>query len=127
MSDALTANEWIVMNALWARSPMTLSETIREIGDKAQWNYKTFSSYMAILERKGFIGAEKRGRDKFYYPLMSKEDCIALESRNVLNKIETGSVKLLMANMVRDSALSTSERGELLTMMESLLGEEAEQ
>ena len=33
--DQLTPAEWIVMNALWERSPMTLSETIAQIGTRA--------------------------------------------------------------------------------------------
>ena len=68
--DQLTPAEWIVMNALWERSPMTLSETIAQIGTRAAWNYKTFAAYLAILEKKGFIYAEKRGRDKLYLSLI---------------------------------------------------------
>lgn len=50
--DQLTPAEWIVMNALWERSPMTLSETIAQIGTRAAWNYKTFAAYLAILEKR---------------------------------------------------------------------------
>ncbi len=48
MKEALTPAEWIVMNALWEQSPMTLSETIAQIGNRAKWSYKTFSAYLAI-------------------------------------------------------------------------------
>ena len=88
MKEPLTPAEWVVMNALWEKSPMTLSETIAQIGDRATWNYKTFSAYMAILEKKGFLSALRRGRDKFYYPIVTKEECIERESKSVLNKIE---------------------------------------
>ena len=53
MKTNLNPNEWIVMNALWEHSPRTLSETIEAIGDKADWNYKTYQSYMVLLEKKG--------------------------------------------------------------------------
>ena len=66
MKDTLNPNEWIVMEALWAKSPATLGETIDRIGSRASWNYKTYQSYMNVLEKKGYISSEKRGRDKFY-------------------------------------------------------------
>ncbi len=125
MNETLTPAEWIVMHALWEKSPMTLSETIAQIGDRANWNYKTFSAYMAILEKKGFLSADKRGRDKFYYPIVTKQECIDRESRSVVNKIEAGSVKLMVTSMVRAGNLPAEERRELLSMLEKMLNEEA--
>lgn len=72
------------MNALWEKSPLTLSEAIRAIGGKADWSYKTYPSYMLVLERKGFVRAEKRGRDKFYEPAVSKQSCVEQEKRDYL-------------------------------------------
>lgn len=125
MNETLTPAEWIVMHALWEESPMTLSETIARIGDRASWNYKTFAAYLAILEKKGFISANKRGRDKFYYPIVTKQECIDRESKSVVNKIEAGSVKLMVTSMVREGNLPAEERRELLNMLEKMLNEEA--
>ncbi|HWS30478.1 MAG TPA: BlaI/MecI/CopY family transcriptional regulator [Clostridia bacterium] len=124
MKEPLTPAEWVVMNALWEKSPMTLSETIAQIGDRATWNYKTFSAYMAILEKKGFLSALRRGRDKFYYPIVTKEECIERESKSVLNKIEASSVKLMVTSMVRAGNLDKEDRQELLSLLEELLKEE---
>lgn len=124
--ELLTPAEWIVMNALWEQSPMTLSETIARIGERASWNYKTFAAYLAILEKKGFISAHKRGRDKFYYPLVSRQECIERESRSVVSKIEAGSVKLMVTSMVRAGNLPPEERRELLSMLEQMLREEGQ-
>ncbi|MCE5235954.1 MAG: BlaI/MecI/CopY family transcriptional regulator [Clostridiaceae bacterium] len=124
MKEVLTPAEWVVMNALWERSPATLSETIAQIGDRASWNYKTFSAYMAILEKKGFLTAQKRGRDKFYSPAVTKKECIERESKSVLDKIEAGSVKLMVTSMVRAGNLKKEDREELLAMLEALLKEE---
>ncbi len=126
MKEPLTPAEWVVMNALWEKSPMTLSETIAQIGDRATWNYKTFSAYMAILEKKGFLSALRRGRDKFYYPIVTKEECIERESKSVLNKIEASSVKLMVTSMVRAGNLDKEDRQELLSMLEELLKEETQ-
>ena len=126
MKDTLNPNEWIVMEALWAKSPATLGETIDRIGSRASWNYKTYQSYMNVLEKKGYISSEKRGRDKFYSPAISREECITRESRAVLSKMQSDSVGLMITSMVREGALSRSDRLELLNMLEKMLKEETE-
>ena len=126
MKDTLNPNEWIVMEALWAKSPATLGETIDRIGSSASWNYKTYQSYMNVLEKKGYISSEKRGRDKFYSPAISREECIARESRAVLSKMQSDSVGLMITSMVREGDLSRSDRLELMNMLEKMLKEETE-
>lgn len=126
MKDTLNPNEWIVMEALWAKSPATLGETIDRIGSRASWNYKTYQSYMKVLEKKGYISSEKRGRDKFYSPAISREECIARESRAVLSKMQSDSVGLMITSMVREGDLSRSDRLELMNMLEKMLKEETE-
>ena len=126
MKDTLNPNEWIVMEALWAKSPATLGETIDRIGSRASWNYKTYQSYMHVLEKKGYISSEKRGRDKFYSPAISREECITRESRAVLSKMQSDSVGLMITSMVREGDLSRSDRLELMNMLEKMLKEETE-
>lgn len=121
MKEPLTAAEWTVMSALWEKSPQTLSEVIKTIGDKAQWKYTTYASYLQILIRKGFAGAEMRGRDKFYYPLAGKDECIGLESKSVISKVNKSSVKKLVINMIEQSDFSPDEHAELIQLLESLM------
>ena len=75
MKNKLTPNEWIMMEALWTQNPATLGETIDRVRNKVNWGYKTFSAYMNILEKKGYVSAVKRGRDKFYSPAATREEC----------------------------------------------------
>lgn len=124
MKDTLNRNEWIVMGALWEKSPMTLSETIKQIGNRANWNYKTYQSYMVILEKKGYISAEKRGRDKFYFPILSREECVKKEGQSLMDKLGSESIKLLMANMVRESDLEKEDYAELMDLLEAILKRE---
>ena len=65
--NTLTTPEWIVMSALWGREPQVLGEIIETIGDRVDWSYTTYASYMKILSDKGYVGFTTRGRMKFYY------------------------------------------------------------
>lgn len=124
MKDTLTPNEWIVMNALWEKSPLSLSEVIACIGDRADWNYKTYQSYILILEKKGMVSAEKRGRDKLYSPAISKAECVETEKKSLLGKLERDAVGMLIAGMVQDSDLSASSYRELKNLLDELIRQE---
>lgn len=124
MKETLNPNEWIVMNALWEKSPATLGEAISQIGSRASWGYKTYQSYMNVLEKKGFVRAEKRGRDKLYSPAASREECVARESESLLAKLEGSSVKLLLASIVRESDLEEEDYAELKALLERQLAKE---
>ena len=124
MKDTLTPNEWIVMNALWETSPLSLSEVIQRIGGRADWNYKTYQSYILILEKKGMISAEKRWRDKLYFPAVSKAECVETEKKSLLGKLERDAVGMLIAGMVQDSDLSASSYRELKDLLDELIQQE---
>ena len=124
MKDTLTPNEWIVMNALWEKSPLSLSEVIQRIGGRADWNYKTYQSYILILEKKGMISAEKRGRDKLYSPAISKAECVETEKKSLLGKLERDAVGMLIAGMVQDSDLSATSYRELKNLLDELIRQE---
>lgn len=124
MKDTLTPNEWIVMNALWETSPLSLSEVIQRIGGRADWNYKTYQSYILILEKKGMISAEKRGRDKLYSPAVSKAECVETEKKSLLGKLERDAVGMLIAGMVQDSDLSATSYRELKDLLDELIQQE---
>ena len=119
MKDPLTPAEWIVMTALWEHAPMTLSEVIAQIGNRAQWNYRTFASYLTILCKKGAVRADTRLRDKLYAPAVTREECLEAESRSIVSKIQSGAVKDLVLNMVRDGNLKEGERQELIALLQS--------
>lgn len=124
MKDTLTPNEWIVMNALWEKNPLTLSEVIQRIGERADWNYKTYQSYILILEKKGMIYSEKRGRDKLYSPAVSKAECVDSEKKSLLGKLERDAVGMLIAGMVQDSDLSATSYRELKQLLDELIRQE---
>lgn len=119
--EPLTSAEWVVMSALWEKAPATLSEVIKTVGDRAQWKYNTYSSYLQILIRKGFAGADTRGRDKYYYPLLGKDECIEIETRSLIGKVNKSSVKNLVINMIEQGGLTPDEHAELIALLESLM------
>lgn len=120
MTETLTYSEWMVMNALWGKDPQPLSGVIEAMGETVDWSYRTYASYLKKLCDKGFVGFEAKGRDKFYYPLVPREDCIRAESRSLLKKVSARSKKDLLVCMIEESGLSSSDQADLRSLIEHL-------
>lgn len=123
-SKTLTTLEWIVMDTLWDNEPQVLSEIIEAIGDRVNWNYQTYASYLNVLCEKGFAGFKKRGRNKFYFPLVEKDACIEAESQSILKKFSSESAEKLLLCMVRDTQLSQAGQERLKALIKELNGSE---
>lgn len=120
MKTTLTGPEWAVMSALWGKQPQTLSEVIRSMGDAVSWSYTTYATYLSKLCKKGFVGFDMKGRDKFYYPLKGQEECILEESRSLLGKMDEAAAKQLLVCMIRESKLTKQDQKELRELIDKL-------
>ncbi|MBC5648410.1 BlaI/MecI/CopY family transcriptional regulator [Christensenella tenuis] len=120
MKTTLTNPEWAVMSALWGKEPQTLSGVIRLMGDAVSWSYTTYATYLSKLCKKGFVGFELKGRDKFYYPLVEMDECIRAESRNIFDKMSEAGAKQLLVCMIREGKLSKEDQKELRELIDEL-------
>ena len=126
MKQTLTYSEWMVMSALWGRAPQTLSEVISAMGETMDWSYRTYATYLRTLCEKGFAGFDLRGRDKFYYALKDKEECMRAESRSLIQKVSERSAKELLLCMIEESGLTGDEHEELKELLETLMSKEGD-
>ena len=126
MKNTLTKPEWAVMSALWAHPDQTISGIIAAMGDKMDWKYNTYVTYVKRLCAKGFIGYNIYGRDNFYYPLIDKEQCIMAESESIIDKISDMSIKALLVQMIKGSDLSPKDLNELKQLIDDLNKEDDE-
>ncbi len=117
MKGTLTNSEWAVLSALWEKQPQTLSEVIDTMRGKMDWSYRTYASYLRKLCEKGYAGFTTNGHDKYYFPLVSREDCIRCESRSLLNKVSGKSAKDLLVCMIEESGLSPQDHADLSKLL----------
>ena len=123
MKKNLTYAEWMVMSVLWDGKPLSLSEVIKAMGDKMDWGYKTYSTYLRKLCEKGVVGFEARGRDKYYYALADREQCIRAESRSLIEKVSKKGVKEMVICMIEEGGLSPEDHAELQKTLAGLAKE----
>lgn len=118
--------EWLIMEALWKKSPMFLSEIMLEMNTVVNWKQTTYSTYLKKMTDAGLLGFNTISSFRQYYPLVSREECVKSESRSVRAKLSDDSARLFLACMIREGGLNEQDRAELKDLI-SALDEQEEQ
>ncbi|MFS1514731.1 BlaI/MecI/CopY family transcriptional regulator [Chengkuizengella sp. SCS-71B] len=110
--------EWKIMKVLWRVSPLTSAEIIEALKKDTSWSPKTIHTLISRLVKKEAIGVKKGSRFKLFSPLVTEEECKSLEAKSFLEKVYSGSVKMFIANFIKDEKLSQEEIEELERILE---------
>jgi len=107
--------EFEVMKVVWENeSPITTSEIMRLLGNEKKWKIQSLVSFMVRLVEKGFLRSEKHGKERTYYPLISKADYRKFETGNVVKQFHDSSFLNLVTTLYDDKALTDKDIDELL-------------
>ena len=129
MDTRLKESEWIILQALWQESPLDLKGIIASV--QAQnadvgWDYKTYHSFLRILLEKGYVTAEKAGKNNLYRAAISREQALEFETESLLSRRGYyGSVSNLVVHMADRGQLTETEKDELRALAERLAAEQA--
>lgn len=115
----ITDSEWLIMKALWEKSPLKNRDIVETISKKSSWNNKTIETLLKRLVDKGAVGYSLiNSKTREYYPIVSKEECIRVENETFLKKVYDGSVSMMMANFLKHQKLSKDEIEKLKRIIE---------
>lgn len=122
MKESLSRQEWVMMETLWQKSPMFLSEIMDAMATAVDWNRSSYLTYLKRMSDKGFIGYKTVRGSRSYFPLLGREECIETETNYLLSKLTEDSARLLLASMIQKSGLSEKDRAELQELISRLSG-----
>jgi len=109
--------EFDIMKVVWANEPpITANIIMREHGDKEGWKVQTAISLLLRLVERGFLRTEKNGKERFYFPLVDKEDYLKFETENFVRKFHDNSVLKFINTMYSDKALNDDDIEELMAL-----------
>ena len=123
MKINLSDSEWRLMNRLWDRSPMTITELTAALREDTGWTKNTIITMLSRLEAKGAVRYEEGGRAKQYFPTVDREDAARAETESFLSKVYGGSLGLMVSNLVESHALTEADIAELSSILEKAGGE----
>ncbi|MDE2407788.1 MAG: BlaI/MecI/CopY family transcriptional regulator [Xanthomonadaceae bacterium] len=112
--------ESVVMDVLWARSPLGADEVVQALAGQQDWQEATIKTLLNRLLNKGAIRAEKDGRRYLYAPQVKREDWVLEESRGLLDRLFDGRVAPLVAHFSAHRKLSKKDVAELRKLLEEI-------
>ncbi len=117
----LPDTELEVMKALWDSGPDTPRAQLEQALAGFGWASNTVNTYLSRLADKGFVRSRRMGKVNLYTPLVSREDYLAFDSRQVLSRLYGSSPSAFLAALAR-GGLEQQDLDELRALLERLSG-----
>lgn len=113
-----------VMKVLWVESPQTANEIIERLESTTDWKPKTIRTLINRLVQKEAVSYhQEKGRLYTYYPLVSQESYLQVETKSLLKRFYGAAFKPLLVNFLKEEKLSSEDINEL----KRILDEKAEE
>lgn len=124
MKEALSKQEWIIMETLWKKHPLFLSQIMKEMSCAVNWQKSTFSTYMRKLCENGYLSYTTISGNRAYSPAVEREACIRNESRYMMSKMTDTSAKMFLKCMIKETGLSEKDKNDLHKLIMNLSAEQ---
>jgi BlaI family penicillinase repressor len=110
MTERISEGEHVLMEVLWAESPLTAAESRPSAIDPARgWSDRTVKTMLGRLLTKGALAHEEDGRRYLYRPAVKlRKDHVARESSRLIDRLFGGRAAPLVAHLAERQALSES-------------------
>jgi BlaI family penicillinase repressor len=117
--ERITEAEHAVMEALWARSPLTANEVADAVAGAREWSLATVKTLLSRLAAKQAVTSVPEGKRFLYSPAIAREAYLGGESRRLVARLFGGSAAGLFAHLAEAEALTPAD----LEQIEALLKE----
>lgn len=116
--ERLPDSELFIMQTIWnTETPVGTGKVIDLVTQVKDWSRSTIQVLLARLEERGFLDMQKKGRLKYYSPLIQEEDYLAKETKSFVELFYNNSYKKLIASLVQDTKLTDHDYDELLDII----------
>ena len=107
--------EFDIMKVVWDNEPPVTTTFVKDqLGKDKEWNIQTVVTLMLRLVERGFLRSEKHGKERTYFPLVSKEDYLKFETGNFMKQYHNSSLFNLINTLYDGEALTDKDIDELL-------------
>ncbi len=110
--------EWVVMQILWSRGPLTANDIVQELRGRVSWNPRTIRTLLNRLLNKHAIRFDREGREYRYSAAVSEEQCTRHERLSFLGRVYRGATKPMLAAFLEEAKLSKKDIAELKAILE---------
>ena len=114
----LTAKEEEIMGFFWEKGPLFVKQML-EFYDDPRPHFNTVSTFVRMLEDKGYVSHRAIGNSYQYYEVVSKEDFKKKTLKGVISKYFNNSYLGVVSSLVKEEEISLDELKELIREVEN--------
>ncbi len=115
----LTRAEEQLMQILWQIKKGTVKDVMEHLPHPKP-AYNTVSTFIRILESKGFVSYTAISKSHEYYPIVSKEDYQNFATDKLMHGYFDNSVKRMFSYFVNKEKIDMNEADEIIELIEKL-------
>ena len=115
----ISDSEWEIMKIIWQNDSITSTKIINELQEKTNCKSSTIKTLINRLLNKEAISFTKKGKEYYYFSIVSEEECIKKESKSFLSKVFNGSLNSMVVNFVKSQKLTKTEIDELKSILDN--------
>ncbi|MFT3982417.1 MAG: BlaI/MecI/CopY family transcriptional regulator [Lachnospiraceae bacterium] len=106
--------EFKIMKVVWANEPpITTNIIMEQLGKEKDWKAQTILTLMARLVERGFLRTEKNGKERTYFPLISKEEYLKFETGDFMERFHGNSFASLITTLYEGKKIKDSDLDDL--------------
>jgi predicted transcriptional regulator len=109
MSIAISDAEKIILDALWAESPLTAEQIVDRVAAANGWEPTTVRTLLNRLMKKEAIAAERVERKYHYRPLIERSTFLKSESQAFLGRLFDGKLASFVSHFAEDRQLGAKD------------------
>jgi predicted transcriptional regulator len=117
-SRTLTEGELRLMETLWETPGRTVADVVAAVRGPRRPAYNTVLTILRILERKGYVRHEKRGRAFVFQATLDRDQARRGALSDVLKRFFADSPELLVLNMLKHRPIPRGELQRLRTLID---------
>ena len=114
----LTAKEEEIMGFFWEKGPLFVKQML-EFYDEPRPHFNTVSTFVRMLEEKGYVSHRVLGNSYQYYAVLTKEDFKKKTLKGVISKYFDNSYLRVVSSLVKEEEISLDELKELIREVEN--------
>ena len=106
--------EFEIMKVVWKNEPpITTNILMQHLGKEKRWKPQTLISLLLRLVKREFLRTEKRGKERLYFPLITKAEYLKFETSNFIERFHENSFISLVDTLSADKKLDDNDLDEL--------------
>jgi len=116
--------EFFAMKTIWEQeTPISNKKMVELLKPVKGWKKQTVHTLLFRLIEKGFLASELQGKERYYTPLVSREDYLSQETGRFVKDFHKNSISGFMNALVANNKLTDNDFHELSTWLKNNLKE----